>query len=171
MQQADFPPESPFVTSVGGTSLAIGRHDNYEFETSWGTLLDPLAKNHRSWKHTPPGVYPGSSGGGVSFDFAQPSYQKGVVPNTLATTLPDGSASPTPRRVEPDVSTLADPSTGILTGETTGREGLRRRHRGRLARPVHPVLLEVYVPPEPAWTAVTDRVWTGWAHASDVLAR
>ena len=123
MQQADFPPESPFVTSVGGTSLAIGRHNNYEFETSWGTLLDPLAKNHRSWKHTPPGVYPGgydgSSGGGVSFDFAQPSYQKGVVPNSLATTLPDGSASPTPRRVEPDVSTLADPSTGILTGETT----------------------------------------------------
>jgi subtilase family serine protease len=127
MQQADFPPESPYVTSVGGTSLAIGRHNNYEFETSWGTLLDPLAggvpARHRSWKDTPPGVYPdgydGSSGGGVSFDFAQPSYQKGVVPNRLATALPDGSTSPTPRRVEPDVSTLADPSTGIMTGETT----------------------------------------------------
>jgi subtilase family serine protease len=127
MQQADFPPESPYVTSVGGTSLAIGRHNNYEFETSWGTLLDPLASGvpsrHRSWKNTPPGVYPGgydgSSGGGVSFDFAQPSYQKAVVPNRLATALPDGSTSPTPRRVEPDVSTLADPSTGIMTGETT----------------------------------------------------
>ena len=46
MQQADFPAESPYVTSVGGTSLAIGRHNNYEFETSWGTLLDPLA-GHR----------------------------------------------------------------------------------------------------------------------------
>src|SRR4029077_11173534 len=100
---------SPYVTSVGGTSLAIGRHNNYEFETSWGTLLDPLARGvpsrHRSWKDTPPGVYPGgydgSSGGGVSFDFAQPSYQKGVVPNSLATALPDGSTSPTPRRVEP----------------------------------------------------------------------
>jgi subtilase family serine protease len=126
MQQADFPPESPYVTSVGGTSLAIGKHDNYEFETSWGTLLDPLALSisggHRSWKDTPPGVYPGgydgSSGGGVSFDFAQPSYQQGVVPNSLATALPDGSAATKPMRVEPDVSTLADPSTGILTGET-----------------------------------------------------
>jgi subtilase family serine protease len=123
MQQADFPPESPYVTSVGGTSLAIGRHNNYEFETSWGTLLDPLASNHRSWQSTPPGVYPdgydGSGGGGVSFDFAQPAYQKGVVPNSLATALPNGSTATKPMRVEPDVSALADPSTGILTGETT----------------------------------------------------
>ncbi len=123
MQQTDFPPESPYVTSVGGTSLAIGRHNNYEFETSWGTLLDPLAANHRSWQSTPPGQYPagydGSSGGGVSYDFTQPSYQQGVVPNSLATALPNGSVSPTPMRVEPDVSALADPSTGILVGQTT----------------------------------------------------
>jgi subtilase family serine protease len=126
MQQADYPPESPYVTSVGGTSLAIGKHNNYEFETSWGTLLDPLASGvssrHRSWKDTPPGVYPGgydgSSGGGVSFDFAQPSYQRGVVPRSLAMALPNGSAATKPMRVEPDVSTLADPSTGMLTGET-----------------------------------------------------
>jgi subtilase family serine protease len=123
MQQTDFPPESPYVTSVGGTSLAIGRHNNYEFETSWGTLLDPLAANHRSWQSTPPGQYPagydGSSGGGVSYDFTQPSYQQGIVPNSLATALPNGSVSPTPMRVEPDVSALADPSTGILVGQTT----------------------------------------------------
>jgi subtilase family serine protease len=123
MQQADFPAESPYVTSVGGTSLAVGRHNKYEFETSWGTLLDPLADNHQSWKDTPPGLWPdgydGSSGGGVSFDFAQPSYQKGVVPDSLATALPNGSAATKPMRVEPDVSALADPSTGILTGETT----------------------------------------------------
>src|SRR3984957_11110687 len=122
MQQADFPPESPYVTSVGGTSLAIGKHNNYEFETSWGTELDPLASNHRSWQHTPPGVYPdsydGSSGGGVSFEFAQPAYQKGVVPNKLATALPNGSTATKPMRVEPDVSALADASTGILEGET-----------------------------------------------------
>jgi subtilase family serine protease len=123
MQQTDFPAESPYVTSVGGTSLAIGRHNNYEFETSWGSLLDPLAANHRSWQSTPPGQWPagydGSGGGGVSYDFAQPSYQQGVVPNSLATALPNGSASPTPMRVEPDVSAVADASTGILVGETT----------------------------------------------------
>ena len=123
MQQTDFPAESPYVTSVGGTSLAIGRHNNYEFETSWGSLLDPLAANHRSWRSTPPGQWPagydGSGGGGVSYDFAQPSYQQGVVPNSLATALPNGSTSPTPMRVEPDVSAVADASTGILVGETT----------------------------------------------------
>jgi subtilase family serine protease len=123
MQQADFPPESPYVTSVGGTSLAIGKHSNYEFETSWGTMNDPLAGNGRSWQDTPPGVYPddydGSGGGGVSFDFTQPAYQRGVVPDSLARKLPNGSAATRPMRVEPDVAALADPSTGIRTGQTT----------------------------------------------------
>ena len=121
--QVDFPTSSPYVTSVGGTSLAIGARNNYEWETSWGTIIDPLAANGKSWSSPPPGVYPdgydGSSGGGVSVTFAQPSYQKGVVPNSLATTLPNGSASPTPMRVVPDVSALADPSTGFLVGQTT----------------------------------------------------
>jgi subtilase family serine protease len=121
-QQVDFPTSSPYVTSVGGTSLAIGRSGNYEFETAWGTLLDKLTASRRSWQSTPPGQWPasydGSSGGGVSYDFTQPSYQKGVVPDSLATALPNGSTSPTPMRVVPDVSALADPSTGMLVGET-----------------------------------------------------
>ncbi len=123
MQQTDYPAESPYVTSVGGTSLAIGRHNNYEFETSWGTLLDPLAANGKHWQSRPPGQWPagydGSSGGGVSYHFTQPSYQKGVVPNSLARTLPNGTTSTTPMRVEPDVAALADPGTGILVGQTT----------------------------------------------------
>jgi subtilase family serine protease len=121
--QVDWPTSSPYVTSVGGTSLAIGRSNNYEFETSWGTLLDPLASSGKSWEFTPPGEYPqyydGSSGGGVSTVFPQPSYQAGVVPNSLATALPNGTTSPTPMRVVPDVSALADPSTGMLVGQTT----------------------------------------------------
>jgi subtilase family serine protease len=123
MTQVDWPTSSPLVTSVGGTSLAIGPFNNYEFETSWGTLLDPLASNGRSWAFTPPGEYPegydGSSGGGVSTAFTQPSYQAGVVPNSLATRLPNGTISPQPMRVIPDVSALADPSTGFLVGQTT----------------------------------------------------
>jgi subtilase family serine protease len=121
--QVDWPTSSPYVTSVGGTSLAIGKANNYEFETSWGTLLDPLAPNGKSWEFTPPGKYPqyydGSSGGGVSTAFKQPPYQKGVVPNSLATHLPNGMTSPVPMRVVPDVSALADPSTGFLVGQTT----------------------------------------------------
>ena len=89
--QVDFPTSSPYVTSVGGTSLAIGKTNNYEWETSWGTLLDPLVhlKNgSKKWQFTPPGKYPtyydGSSGGGVSTVYPQPSYQAGVVPTSLA---------------------------------------------------------------------------------------
>ena len=108
---------------MGGTSLAIGRSNNYEFETAWGTLLDPLAANGKHWQFPPPGKYPdfydGSGGGGVSFNFTQLSYQRGVVPDSLATKLPNGTTSATPMRVEPDVATLADPSTGILVGQTT----------------------------------------------------
>jgi len=123
MQQVDYPTSSPWVTSVGGTSLAIGQSSNYEWETSWGTLLDPLAADGTSWQYPPPGQWPSgydsSSGGGVSYEFTQPSYQAGVVPNSLATTLPNGSASPGPMRVVPDVSAVADPSTGMLVGQTT----------------------------------------------------
>jgi subtilase family serine protease len=120
--QVDFPDSSPYVTAVGGTSLAIGSSNNYEFETSWGTLLDPLATNGKSWEYTLPGQYPdyydGSSGGGVSTAFTQPFYQVGVVPKRLSTALPNGTISPKPMRVVPDVSALADPSTGLLIGET-----------------------------------------------------
>ncbi len=120
--QVDYPTSSPWVTSVGGTSLAIGKNNNYEFETSWGTLLAPLASSGTSWEFTPPGEYPqyydGSSGGGVSTTYTQPFYQRGVVPSSLATSVPEGTTT-TPMRVVPDVSALADPSTGILVGQTT----------------------------------------------------
>jgi subtilase family serine protease len=120
--QTDFPASSPWVTSVGGTSLAVGPARNYEFETSWGTMIDQLSTDGRSWSEPPPGAYPadydGSGGGGVSTVYPQPAYQRGVVPAGLATHLPNGTVSATPMRVEPDVSGLADPSTGILIGET-----------------------------------------------------
>ena len=47
--QVDFPPSDPWVTAVGGTGLAIGAQGAYQFETSWGVLLDPLAANGKSW--------------------------------------------------------------------------------------------------------------------------
>ena len=121
--QVDYPTSSPWVTSVGGTSLAIGAQNNYEFETSWGTVLDPLSASGSSWQFTPPGNfksgYDGSSGGGTSTVYTQPAYQRGVVPASLSERLPDGATSPTPMRVVPDVSALADPSTGMLVGQTT----------------------------------------------------
>jgi subtilase family serine protease len=130
-RQVDYPASDPFVTAVGGTSLAIGEHANYLFETSWGTMLDQLGKNGRHWQYAPPGRYPawydGSSGGGTSTLYQQPSYQAGVVPGSLSSTLPSGATSPTPMRVVPDVSAYADPATGFLVGETSllpdGKDG------------------------------------------------
>jgi subtilase family serine protease len=121
--QVDYPSSSPWVTSVGGTSLAIGPSNNWEWEIPWGTLNDPLAASGLSWTYTPPpaygpDTYDGSGGGGVSTAYTQPFYQRGVVPNSLATDVPEGSTT-TPMRVTPDVSALADPSTGMLVGETT----------------------------------------------------
>jgi subtilase family serine protease len=55
----------------------------------------------------------------VSYDFTQPAYQKGVVPDRLATRLADGSTATQPMRVKPHVSAMADPSTGLLAGQTT----------------------------------------------------
>jgi subtilase family serine protease len=116
--QVDYPTSSPWVTSVGGTSLAIGKSDNYKFETSWGTVVDPLASGGGAWSFTPPGTIADQQNFyGVSTAYAQPWYQKVVVPKSLATAVPEGTAT-TPMRVVPDVAALADPSTGILVGET-----------------------------------------------------
>ena len=124
--QVDYPTSSPWVTSVGGTSVAIGKRNNWEWEIPWGTLLDPLSADGTSWTlhasaaygTTPRLSYDGSGGGGVSTAYTQPFYQRGVVPNSLATAVPEGSTT-TPMRVVPDVSALADPSTGMLVGQTT----------------------------------------------------
>jgi subtilase family serine protease len=127
--QVDYPTSSPWVTSVGGTSLAIGQttvdgqpKPAYEWETPWGTVREGLAAGGLSWATTPPANpmtdYDGSGGGGVSTQYTQPSYQAGIVPRGLATDVPEGSTT-TPMRVIPDVSAYADPATGTLVGQTT----------------------------------------------------
>jgi subtilase family serine protease len=118
--RANFPTSSTWVTAVGGTSLAIGRTGNYEWETGWGDMVVPQRGKH--WKNTPPGPYPADysfgGGGGTSVQFKQPSWQAGVVPKSLAATLPGGKASASPMREIPDVALDADPATGFLYGET-----------------------------------------------------
>jgi subtilase family serine protease len=121
--QVDYPTSDPLATSVGGTSLAIGRSGSYLFETAWGTILNPLARSGKSWQYPLPGPYPagfdGGSGGGTSTLFGQPGYQQGVVPGRLSHRLPGGRFSARPMRVVPDVSAYADPATGFLVGQTT----------------------------------------------------
>ncbi|RAJ68764.1 subtilase family protein [Streptomyces sp. Amel2xB2] len=111
-KQVDTPANSPWVTAVGGTSLAVGKGDRYTFETGWGTDQAPLSKNGKSWKGLP-GPFTSGAGGGTSKTYDQPFYQRGVVPDALAK-----ANGPTRQRVLPDIAAVADPNTGFLVGQT-----------------------------------------------------
>ena len=105
----DFPASSPFVTAVGGTSLAVDKDNGYLFETGWGTTRNrivPNADGSLSYAGGLPGVFRFGAGGGTSAQFAQPGYQQGTVPAGLANGY----------RVSPDVASLADPYTGYQVG-------------------------------------------------------
>jgi len=127
--QADFPDSDPYVTSVGGTAVEIGRNNTTERVVPWGD--DGWLLENGAWEslsalgYLPHGwIYGG--GGGTSGPatpdtfpgFTQPWYQKGIVPVSLAETLPTGARSPVPMRTTPDVSMDADPFTGFLVGQT-----------------------------------------------------
>ncbi|TVZ03648.1 serine protease [Trebonia kvetii] len=107
---ADWPASSPFVTSVGGTTLGVGASNNYLFETGWGTTTSTW--NGTAWASTPPGPWLYGAGGGVSTLFAEPSYQQGVVPAGVF------AAQGRTGRAVPDIAALADPNAGYLIGET-----------------------------------------------------
>ncbi|MEV6161533.1 S53 family peptidase [Streptomyces sp. NPDC052052] len=111
-KQVDVPSNSAWVTSVGGTSLAVGKNDTYQWETGWGTLKAGLSADGKSWTNFP-GAYTSGAGGGTSSTVKQPSYQRGVVPDSLA------QANGKKRmRTAPDIAAVADPNTGFLVGQT-----------------------------------------------------
>ena len=108
----DWPASSPFVTAVGGVSLALTRNKQIQFQTAWGNNITEIADTIALG--SPPIDPPNSegfdfgSGGGTSDVYAQPSFQRGL-----------GGQ----RRLVPDISWLADPFTGveiIFTGDAAG---------------------------------------------------
>jgi subtilase family serine protease len=116
-RQTDMPTSDPWVTAVGGTSLAVDANNNYKFEADWNVQYDKLAADGKSWSAPPPGTYPSTysagGGGGTTSQFTQPGYQQGVVPDSLSKNLPDGTTAAQPMRVIPDISAVADSGTGI----------------------------------------------------------
>jgi subtilase family serine protease len=100
IKQVDYPTSDPYVTSVGGTSTAIGAGGVLLGQTGWGTDKYTLSADGKSW--TPAGFLYGA-GGGASTLFNKPAYQTGV-----------GGGS----RQVPDVALDADPTTGMLVGQT-----------------------------------------------------
>lgn len=118
----DYPTESPFVTSVGGTSLQIGAHGQRTGELGWDTGRSFLCTANiqaalgctklNKWT---PASFDGGSGGFTSYSYTQPFYQAGVVPTSLSERN-SAIFGPVPLRVVPDISADADPGTGYLIG-------------------------------------------------------
>ncbi|MDQ6697859.1 MAG: S53 family peptidase [Actinomycetota bacterium] len=109
----DFSATDPLVTAVGGTSLAVGPSGERVLETGWETGKSTLSK--KVWTPPAPGTFLYGSGGGSSRLYAQPYYQRGVVPDRLAKkNHPKGGRG----RVVPDISMDGDPNTGMLIGLT-----------------------------------------------------
>lgn len=111
MRETDWPAASAWVTSVGGTSLAVRKGNGYGNEVYWGTYSS--TQSGSSWTPTPPGTFRYAGGGGTSRVEPQPGYQATVVPSSLS-----GYFGGTPKRVVPDISADGDPSTGFLIGYT-----------------------------------------------------
>ena len=111
----DWPTEDPWVTSVGGSSLAIDSSGNRSFETGWGTSKWSLT-NGTSWTNTVPFQY-GAGGGYVNEDLMNEVFGQSLLEEPWYQTAA-GIASPTGGRAVPDVGMDADPTTGMLIGET-----------------------------------------------------
>ncbi|HXC79762.1 MAG TPA: S53 family peptidase [Candidatus Acidoferrum sp.] len=102
----DWPTGDTWVTSVGGTSLAIAQNGSRSFETGWGTSQWRLNAAGTAWTNNiAPFQY--GAGGGFSQIFKEPGWQKKVVKN-----------DPTGGRAVPDIAMDADPTTGMLIGIT-----------------------------------------------------
>jgi subtilase family serine protease len=116
----DWPASSPYVTAVGGTSLAVGAGNSYQFETGWGTTRSrwnaTCSGNPKTnaWCPATPGIWLYGSGGGVSCLFSRPSYQSALTATAGSQTLCPGNAG----RAVPDIAAFGDPNTGYLIGQT-----------------------------------------------------
>jgi len=120
-----FPESSPYDTAVGGTTTEIGQTGQITAQYGWVTGRSFLctanivaagicsSSSLNTWL---PASLDGASGGGTSYEYAEPSYQQPVVPTALA----DRNIGDTgeANRVIPDISAEADPSTGFLIGLT-----------------------------------------------------
>jgi subtilase family serine protease len=123
---------SPYVTAVGGTSLALLDSSGKKLEWGWGdyrAFLNAATVNASGTTITTSGValpftfYSGAGGGPSLSELALP-YQKKVpysysgftkvINGLTVTTVPLQS----PHRVTPDIAMLADPYTGFIYGES-----------------------------------------------------
>jgi subtilase family serine protease len=90
---SNYPPSSPFITAVGGTTLEVNAAGHRGDEFGWSTAKLPMCVGVKTTTPVPhctsttaagPLAWQAGSGGGTSFQYTQPSYQANVVPAALA---------------------------------------------------------------------------------------
>ena len=97
-----WPASSPYVTGIGGVSVALDAGKQVAWQTSWGTNITEIAD--KVSLGSPPIDPPNNEGflgggtGGASDIYQKPSYQHDL---------------PGDRRLTPDISWVADPYTGV----------------------------------------------------------
>jgi subtilase family serine protease len=111
-----FPASDPWATGVGATDLEISRTGTVAGELGWGDTGTLENANRTGYLTSPPGTLQQGTTGGRSRVFAEPSYQRGVVPPALAT----GGGKLRAHRVLPDVSAIGGATTGWLIGFNPG---------------------------------------------------
>jgi subtilase family serine protease len=119
----DYPPTSPYITAVGGTTAEINKDGKMAEQFGWSTAKQILCETTSATtcgKRTKPAgplLWNSGGGGGSSYTYTQPFYQANVVPTALSLKN-DALFGPTPVRVEPDISMDADAQSGMLIGLT-----------------------------------------------------
>jgi subtilase family serine protease len=122
LTDANYPSSSPYITSVGGTTLEIGAGRSASAQYGWSTAKQTMcvsATTTNCGTATKPAsglAWQAGGGGGTSYAYAEPFYQDGVVPSALA--LRNESVTGEPMRVEPDIAMDADAQSGLLIGLT-----------------------------------------------------
>lgn len=111
-----FPASDPWATGVGATDLEIGRTGSVAGELGWGDTGTLENKAGTGYLQPPPGTLQQGTTGGRSLVFAEPAYQRGVVPASLATAGGKRAA----HRVLPDISAIGGATTGWLIGYRSG---------------------------------------------------
>jgi subtilase family serine protease len=117
----NYPPTSPFVTAVGGTSLEINAGGHRAHEYGWSTAKLPMCVGVSTTNcgsattDAGPLAFQAGGGGGTSYFYTEPYYQAPVVPPALALRN-EPLFGPVPLRVVPDVAMDADAQTGMLIG-------------------------------------------------------
>jgi subtilase family serine protease len=118
----NFPSDDPNITSVGGTTLEIGRNGQDQAQYGWATakqvLCSPATTTNCGTATTPTGslAFQAGGGGGTSFSYLEPYYQDSVVPAALANR--NDAVTGVAMRVDPDISMDADAQSGFLIGLT-----------------------------------------------------